>query len=246
MHNKTVIITGASRGIGKATAEKFCREGWNVLVNYMKSEKAAFELQAVLKNMGTGAVELYRADVSNRMEVDQMVAHCIERFGSVDILVNNAGISRQTLFTDISSNEWDELMDVNLKGVFNCCQSVLPLMINRKSGGIINVSSIWGLVGASCEVHYSAAKSAVIGLTRALAKELGPSNIQVNCVCPGVIRSEMNNRLSGEEIQELEYATPLMRLGTPEDVSHCIYFLATPEASFFTGQVLSPNGGFVI
>jgi len=246
MDNKTVIITGASRGIGKATAEQFCREGWNVLVNYLKSEKEAFELQAVLEKKGTGAVELFRADVSKRTEVDMMVAHCIERFGGVDVLVNNAGISRQTLFTDISSYEWDELMDVNLKGVFNCCQSVLSLMLRRKSGRIINVSSIWGLVGASCEVHYSAAKAAVIGLTRALAKELGPSNIQVNCVCPGIIKTDMNNHLSANDIQDLEYATPLMRLGTPQDVSQCIYFLASPEASFFTGQILSPNGGFVI
>ena len=246
MCDRTVIITGASRGIGKATAERFYREGWNVLVNYMKSEKEAYELQVALKKMGTGAVELFRADVSKRSEVDLMVAHCIDIFGGVDVLINNAGISRQTLFTDISSDEWDDIMNVNLKGVFNCCQSVLPLMLKRKSGRIINVSSIWGLVGASCEVHYSAAKAAVIGLTRALAKELGPSNIQVNCVCPGIIRSDMNTHLSAEDIQELEYVTPLMRLGTPEDVSHCIYFLASPEASFFTGQVLSPNGGFVI
>ncbi len=246
MHKKTVLITGASRGIGKSTAEEFCRKGWNVLVNYMNSQNEAFQLVTALNNMGNGIAELFQADVANREQVDMMLEYCIKRFGNIDVLVNNAGISRQTLFTDISQGEWDEVMDVNLKGVFNCCQSVLPSMLERKNGSIINVSSIWGITGASCEVHYSAAKAAVVGLTRALAKELGPSNIRVNCVCPGIIKTDMINQLSREEITDLENATPLMKLGTPEDIAHCIYFLASPEASFFTGQVLSPNGGFII
>lgn len=246
MPNKTVIITGASRGIGKSAAEEFCRKGWNVLVNYLHSEIEAIQLLATLNHIRTGSAEIFQADVTQREQVNQMVDYCVKKFGSLDVLVNNAGISRQTLFTDITETEWDEVMDVNLKGVFNCCQSVLPFMLERKSGSIINISSMWGLTGASCEVHYSAAKAAVIGLTKALAKELGPSNIRVNCVCPGVINTDMISDLSPQDRQDLENATPLMRLGTPQDVAHCIYFLASPEAAFFTGQVLSPNGGFVI
>ncbi|CFX45923.1 Short-chain dehydrogenase/reductase SDR [Syntrophomonas zehnderi OL-4] len=246
MGNKTVIITGASRGIGKSAAELFGRRGFNVLVNYRHSEEEAIKLVNDLNNQGSGLATAYQADVADRIQVDRMVQFCLQKFGGIDVIVNNAGITRQNLFTDILPSEWDEVMDVNLKGVFNCCQSVLPCMMEKKSGSIVNVSSIWGLTGASCEVHYSAAKAAVIGLTKALAKELGSYNIKVNCVCPGVINTDMLNELNRQDIEELEKATPLMRLGTPQDVAHCIYFLASPEASFITGQVLSPNGGFVI
>lgn len=246
MLKKTVLITGASRGIGKSTAEEFSRKGWNLLVNYNKSQNEAVELVTALNNMGKGSAELFQADVANREQVDSMIEYAIKKFGNIDVLVNNAGLSSQNLFTEISQAEWDEIMDVNLRGVFNCCQSVLPFMLQRKSGKIINISSIWGLTGAACEVHYSAAKAAVIGLSKALAKELGPSNIQVNCVCPGIIKTDMLKDLSTEDLSDLELASPLLRLGTPEDIAHCIYFLASPEASFFTGQVLSPNGGFVI
>lgn len=246
MGNRTVIITGASRGIGKSAAQLFGRQGFNVLVNYLHSEQEAIKLVNDLNSQGLGLATAYRADVADRTQVDQMVAYCLQEFGGIDVIVNNAGISRQNLFTDISPTEWDEVMDVNLKGVFNCCQSVLPFMMDNRNGSIVNVSSMWGLSGASCEVHYSAAKAAVIGLTKALAKELGSYNIKVNCVCPGVINTDMLNELTRQDIEELEKATPLMRLGTPQDVAHCIYFLASPEASFITGQVLSPNGGFVI
>ncbi len=242
---KTVLITGASRGIGKATAELFAVKGWNVLINYLNSQEAALALRHDL-NLTLGTAEVFKADVSKRSQVEQLVAYGLERFGDIDVLVNNAGLSQTGLFGEITEQEWDAVLAVNLKGVFNCCQSVLPVMLRKKSGKIINVSSIWGMVGASCEVPYSAAKAGVIGLTKALAKELGPSNIQVNCVAPGIIETEMLNHLSPEELAELKNETPLQKIGRPEDVAGSIAFLASTEADFMTGQVISPNGGFVI
>ncbi|MDD4169127.1 MAG: 3-oxoacyl-ACP reductase FabG [Desulfotomaculaceae bacterium] len=242
---KTVIITGASRGIGKATAELFSEKGWNVLINYSASENEAFALRQHLRLQG-GEADVYQADVSDRKKVEQMVKYCFNKYGTIDVLVNNAGVSKQSLFSDITAREWDEILAVNLTGVFNCCQSVLPVMLKNKCGKIINVSSIWGMVGASCEVHYSAAKAGVIGLTKALAKELGPSNIQVNCVAPGIIETDMLLELTFDELSDLKKATPLMKLGQSRDVANCIFFLASEEANFITGQVISPNGGFVI
>lgn len=242
---KTVLITGASRGIGKATAELFAKKGWNVLINYLKSEEAALALRHDL-NLTMGTAEVFKADVSKRSQVEQLVAYGLERFGDIDVLVNNAGLSQTGLFGEITEQEWDAVLAVNLKGVFNCCQSVLPVMLRKKSGKIINVSSIWGMVGASCEVPYSAAKAGVIGLTKALAKELGPSNIQVNCVAPGIIETEMLKHLSPEELAELKNETPLQKIGQPKDIAGTIAFLASAEADFITGQVISPNGGFVI
>ncbi|MDD3653520.1 MAG: 3-oxoacyl-ACP reductase FabG [Desulfotomaculaceae bacterium] len=244
-NRKTVIITGASRGIGKATAELFSAKGWNVLINYSASDKEAFAILRNLQLKGS-EVDLYKADVSNRRKVKQMVDYCLNKYGTIDVLINNAGVSKQSLFSEITVDEWNEILAVNLTGVFNCCQSVLPIMLKNKYGKIINVSSIWGMVGASCEVHYSAAKAGVIGLTKALAKELGPSNIQVNCVAPGIIETDMLSKLSFKELSDLKEATPLMKLGKPEDVANCILFLASEEANFITGQVVSPNGGFVI
>ena len=242
---KTVLITGASRGIGKTMAALFAMKGYNVLINYNHSEEAALEVYDRLKAMNL-PVALFKADVTKREQVDAMVVYCVYRFGKVDILINNAGISQQKLFTEISGQEWDEMVNVNLKGVFNCSQSVLDHMICRKNGKIINISSIWGMVGASCEVHYSAAKAGVIGLTKALAKELGPSNIQVNCIAPGIIKTDMLDSFSEEELMQLKEATPLMKLGKPEDIAGCALFLASDNADFITGQVISPNGGFVI
>lgn len=242
---KTVLITGASRGIGRETARLFAINGYNVLINYNRSKLPADELCISLKKDGLSA-DTFKADVSIRTEVDKMTEHCIDKFGSIDVLVNNAGISRISVFGDISEKEWDEVMSVNLKGVFNCCQSVLPHMLNNKKGSIINVSSIWGMAGASCEVHYSAAKAGVIGLTKALAKELGPSNIKVNCVAPGIIKTDMVNSFSEKELNQLKEATPLMKLGESKDIAACMLFLASENADFITGQVISPNGGFVI
>ncbi len=242
---KTVLITGASRGIGKATAELFSEKGWNVLINYLNSEEAALALRHDL-NLTQGTAEVFKADVSKRCQVEQLIAYGLERFGDIDVLVNNAGLAQTGLFSEITELEWDAIFAVNLKGVFNCCQSVLPAMLRKKSGKIINVSSIWGMVGASCEVPYSAAKAGVIGFTKALAKELGPSNIQVNCVAPGIIETEMLKHLSPEELTELKNETPLQKIGQPRDVASIIAFLASAEADFITGQVISPNGGFVI
>ena len=241
----TVLITGAATGIGRATALSFAADGYNVAVHYNKSEQAALNLCADIAQQGGRAMAVH-ADVSDAAQVRTMVQRVNEVFGHIDILVNNAGIAQSKLFTDLTADDWDAMFDVNVKGVFHCCQSVLPGMISRKKGCIINVSSIWGLVGASCEVHYSAAKAAVIGLTKALAKELGPSGIRVNAVAPGVIETDMIADLDNETREALKEETPLCRIGTAGDVAQTIRFLASEGAGFVTGQVLSPNGGFVI
>lgn len=243
--NRTVIITGASRGIGRETALHFAINGYNVALNYLSNEECARDTITHLKSTGCDAIAV-RADVSNRRDVDEMVKTVCERYGSVDVLVNNAGIAQQKLFTDISEGEWDKMFDVNVKGTFNCCQAVLPYMIHKKKGKIVNVSSIWGICGASCEVHYSASKAAIIGMTKALAKEVGPSNIQVNCVAPGVIQTDMNSALDDDTIKALRDETPLGVIGMPSDVAQTVFFLASDASDFITGQVISPNGGFVI
>ena len=245
MKNKTVLITGASMGIGKATAITLAKCGMNVVLNYCNHRKEAEETANQINKNGLQAVAI-QADVSNNIQVINMVNQACEIFGSIDALVNNAGIAQQKLFTDISEKEWDEMFAINVKGAYNCCQAVLPNMIHNKSGKIINLSSIWGLVGASCEVHYSAAKAAIIGFTKALAKEVGPSGIQVNCVAPGVIKTKMLADFSDEDLKNLSNETPLCKLGTPQDVANVIKFLISDESDFITGQVISPNGGFVI
>jgi 3-oxoacyl-[acyl-carrier protein] reductase len=243
--SETVIITGASRGIGKATAELFAASGYNVVINYHQSQQAAADLLGELQCKGYSAA-LYQADVTNKADVDAMMDECINRFGRIDLLVNNAGISKSALFIDISEAEWETMLAVNLKGVFYCSQSVLRYILPQKRGKIINIASIWGMVGAACEVHYSAAKAGVIGLTKALAKELGPSNIQVNCIAPGIIQTDMLALYNQSEIDALIHQTPINRLGTPLDIAHAALFLASPAGDFITGQVISPNGGFVI
>ena len=242
---QTVLITGGSRGIGRATARLFAENGCNVAVNYRRSAREAEKLCGELRREGARAVAV-QADVAVRADVDRMVDRIGREFGGVDVLVNNAGIAQQKLFTDITPAEWDRMLAVNLTGMFHCCQAVLPHMIHRKSGRIVNLSSMWGVTGGSCEVHYSAAKAGVIGLTKALAKELGPSHITVNCVAPGVIDTDMLAPLSASDRAALAGETPLMRLGTPLEVAHAIFFLASDHAAFITGQVLSPNGGLVI
>lgn len=191
-------------------------------------------------------VKVYVCDVAQREQVQAMTAAFLREFGRIDVLVCNAGIARQELFTDITEASWREVMGVDLDGVFYCAQAVLPDMLHRKAGKIITLSSMWGQVGASCEVAYSTAKAGVIGLTKALAKELGPSGITVNCVAPGVIDTEMNGNLPQDIKDELAEETPLERLGTPEDVAQAVWFLASSAGDFFTGQVLAPNGGLII
>lgn len=244
MGNKSVLITGASRGIGKATAELFAREGFGVIINYYRSKAAAEGLCKQLESRGA-KVLAYKADVSDSNQVENMIAAGEQYFGGIDVLVCNAGISAQRLFTDITPEEWKNMMAVTVDAAFYCCRAALPGMIRRKSGKVIFVSSIWGMVGASCEVHYSTAKAALIGMTKALAKELGPSNIQVNCVAPGVIDTDMNRELDSSVRLELEHEIPLGRIGTPYDIAQSIVFLSSQKADYITGQVLSPNGGFV-
>ena len=228
MKNRTALVTGASRGIGAAIARELSAQGWNLVLNYCYSRQKAEALAASLPN--AAAVQ----------------AEGVRLFGRIDLLVNNAGIAEQKLFTELSEEDWDRMLAVNLKSVFLACRAVLPGMIRRQEGGIINISSIWGITGASCEVHYSAAKAGMIGLTRALAQEVGPSNIRVNCVAPGVIRTEMCEGLGEETLASLREETPIGRLGTPEDIAYAVAFLASERAGFITGQVLSPNGGLAI
>jgi 3-oxoacyl-[acyl-carrier protein] reductase len=243
--SKTVLITGASKGIGYETAKLFAQNGYNVAIIYNNSKESAVALMNELLEKKC-SVMVAQADVSCKEQVDGMINSVSKQFGEIDILVNNAGIAKQRLFTDISTEEWDNMFDVNVKGVFLCCQGVLPAMIRNKSGKIINISSVWGITGASCEVLYSATKAAVIGLTKALAKELGPSGIQVNCVAPGVIDTDMNSDLDKASFEDLIDQTPLGTIGKCIDIAETIAFLASENANFITGQVISPNGGFLI
>lgn len=242
---KTVLVTGASRGIGYATAKKFAQNGFNVAINYNVNRTAAESLERELASLQCRVMTV-KADVSSQEQVLNMIESVNSHLGNIDILVNNAGIAGQSLFTDITTEEWDRMFDINVKGMFHCCKAVLPQMIRNKWGKIVNISSIWGLTGASCEVHYSASKAAIIGLTRALAKEVGPSNIQVNCVAPGVIDTDMNSELDDQTLDELKEQTPLGIIGTGNDIAETVYFLTSDNAKFITGQVISPNGGFLI
>ncbi len=243
---KVALITGASRGIGRETALLLWRRGYSVAVNYLRSAEAAEAMAKELCMLRPGSALAVPADVSDRGQVDTMLARVREVLGDPHVLVNNAGIAQQKLFTDVTEAEWDRIFAVNVKGMFHCAQAVLPAMIRRKQGKIINLSSMWGQVGASCEVAYSAAKGAVIAFTKALAQEVGPSGIQVNCVAPGVIETDMNGNLGAEALAALREETPLGVLGKPSDVAEAVAFLASDRADFITGQVLAPNGGMVL
>jgi 3-oxoacyl-[acyl-carrier protein] reductase len=232
------VITGGSRGIGAAAVEAFCAAGYRVAFFYRQDEVAA---RALSEKAGALAI---RADVSDRAQIDQAFARVRAEVGAVDVLVNNAGVAQFRLFDEISDDDWRRMMAVNLDGVFYCARAVVPGMISRKSGCILNVSSVWGLWGASCEAHYAASKGAVIALTRSLAKELGPSGIRVNCVAPGVISTGMNRELDEDALRDLRDRTPLQRLGEPDEVADVLVFLAGEGARFITGQVLGVDGGF--
>ena len=243
-NKRVALVTGAAKGIGAAVCRRLAADGFSVAVNYNTSADEAAALVNELK-MLTDA-EAFRADVSDSEQVNETVNAVIARFGRIDVLVNNAGIAQQALFTDITDDMWQRMLGVNLTGQFNCCRAVLPQMINRKSGKIVNITSMWGEVGASMEVHYSAAKAGVIGLTKALAKEVGLSGITVNAVSPGVIMTDMMGGFSRETIEELKDETPLNRLGTPDDVANAVAFLLSEKADFITGTVLPVNGGFTV
>ena len=236
----TVLITGGSRGIGAAAVRAFAQEGHQVAFTYLHSEAAA---QALAEE--TGALAL-RADVGVEADAQVTIDKVLDKFCQLDILICNAGVAWQGLLTDMTYDQWRSLFSTDLDGVFLFTKAALPHMIHRKSGKIITVSSMWGQVGASCEVAYSAAKAGVIGFTKALAKEVGPSGITVNCVAPGLIATEMNAHLPAEALASIAEETPLERMGTPEEVAACMTFLASPAADFLTGQVLCPNGGLVI
>lgn len=238
--NKIALVTGGSRGIGAKTAMLLSQSGYTVAVNYLNNSKMACEISNDISGLALCA------DVADYNQVMDMVDTIIQKFGKIDLLVNNAAISKTGLFTEISECDGDRVFDVNVKGTLNCAKAVLPHMIKRKSGKIINISSMWGEVGASCEVHYSTSKAAVIGFTKALAKEVGPSGIQVNCISPGVIMTDMNKNLNNDELNELRDESPLERLGLPEDIANAVCYLASDKANFITGQVLGVNGGFVI
>ena len=237
---KTALITGASRGIGAAIALKLSENGFFTVINYYKNTEKAEKIAEK-----TGGIAI-KADVSDLEQVKNMVENIKDKIGGVDVLINNAGISLSGLFTDITLEQEQKLWGVNVSGVFNCTKCVLPYMINKKSGKIINISSMWGQAGASCEVHYSASKAAVIGFTKALAKEVGPSGINVNCIAPGVIMTDMNNCYSEETLDALKEETPLERIGAPEDIADTAAFLASDNSSYITGQVIGVNGGFII
>ena len=243
--SQTVLVTGASRGIGRDVARLFALRGFKVAGNYNKNRTAAEDLLEELYRNGCKAL-LVQADVSQEEQVRFMLQQVNKSFGDVDILVNNAGIAKQQLFTDITPVEWDRMFEVNVKGMYLCAREVLPAMIRNQKGKIVNISSIWGMTGASCEVLYSSTKAAVIGMTKALAKELGPSGIQVNCVAPGVIDTDMNSDLDEAAIQDLKEQTPLGVIGKGTDVAEIVYFLSSDKSDFITGQVISPNGGFLI
>lgn len=237
---KTVLITGGSRGIGRAMVELFSKEGYAVAFTYKSSKEKAEELSRL-----TGALAI-QADSASEEDVKRAVREVEEKLGNPSILINNAAVSSFSLFTDISLSDWRNMFSVNVDGAFLYSRQVIPSMIRNGGGRIINVSSMWGITGSSCEVNYSATKAALIGMTKALAKELGPSAITVNCIAPGVINTEMNSTLSAEDMQALTEQTPLMRIGSPDEVARAALFLAGDSASFITGEVLNVNGGFLI
>lgn len=241
---KVALITGSSRGIGRAEAIKLAHDGYAVCINCVEREDKAQEAVEQLVSGGCEAM-WYKADVADAAAVKQMVTEVEKTLGGVTLLVNNAGIAKQCLFQDMTEDYWKRIFDVNLNGAFNTIQAVLPHMLHEHSGCIINTSSIWGQHGASCEVAYSATKHAIIGLTRSLAQELAPTNIRVNCVAPGVIDTDMVQVLGTETLDALAEDTPVGRLGRPEDIAAVVSFLASDAASFITGQVITSDGGFI-
>ncbi len=242
---KTVIITGASKGIGAATAILFAQKGYNVVINYNDSYESANLLARSLASNGY-SVTAMKANVTNKLEVELMIKETVYKYGSVDVLVNNAGVAFQGLITETDEFDAAKIFDVDLKGVFNCCRAVTPIMVEQKSGKIINISSMWGQVGASCEVAYSAAKAGVIGLTKALAKELAPSGINVNAIAPGLIETSMNSNISVEDLNSFVEDIPLGRMGNANEIAAAIFFLASENADYITGQILGINGGYVM
>lgn len=240
---KCALITGASGGIGSAIALELAKD-FNIVACYNSDENGAKELAKKLEETNAQFM-LCKADVADSSQVNKVFADASEKFGGVSVLVNNAGIAQQKLFTDITEEEFDRITAVNFKSVFNCCKCAVPYMVSQKSGKIINISSMWGVCGASCETVYSATKAAVIGLTKALGKELAPSNIQVNCVAPGAINTKMNNNLSDEDKSAFADEIPMGRFGEPEEIAKTVAFLASEGSDYITSQVITVDGGLI-
>ncbi len=242
---KSAVVTGGAGGIGNAVVRSLCRDGYSVVINYLNSEAKAKALVSELVFAGN-RVAAFKADISNSGEAQRLIDYANEMFGTPYLLVNNAGIAQQKLFTDITDDDWNKMIGVNLTGTFNCCKSVLPYMIRAKQGRIVNISSMWGQIGASCEVHYSAAKAGVIGLTKALAKEVAPCGITVNSVAAGAVDTAMMSSFSAEDLNALCDEIPLMRIANPQEIADSVAFLASEKAAYITGQVLGVNGGMVV
>lgn len=241
--SKVIIVTGASKGIGREIAKELAIKGNTIIANYNKSEKEIKELQQELEKQNI-KIDIYKADISKREEATNLVRYAIQKYGEIDVLINNAGISQIKEFTQITDGDWNNMINTNLNSVFYMSQEACHNMIHNKKGCIINISSIWGITGASCEVHYSVSKAGVDALTKALAKELGPSNIRVNSIAPGIINTEMNAHLSEEEKQNIEKEIPLEKIGKAKDIEKCVEWLIEDE--YTTGQVISINGGWNI
>ncbi len=241
---RIALVTGASKGIGAECARLLAKNGYRVVINYNRSQNAASDLFDELKKITD--VQMIKADISSSDEVKEMFSEITYNFGGIDILVNNAGIAQTKLFTDITDDDWNKMISTNLSGAFYCCRAALPYMIRQHFGRIINISSMWGQIGGSCEVHYSATKAGIIGLTKALAMEEALSGITVNCIAPGVIATDMNSCYSDEDMNAIKNETPTGTIGTPFDIARTVLFLACDDASFITGQVIGVNGGFVI
>ncbi len=245
MNRGVAVVTGGASGIGEAIVRTFCANGFMTAIVYNSSEDAAKALASELCAKGSNAIAI-KADVSSSAQVNSAIDLVVKELGAPNVLVNNAGMAEQKLFTDITDDDWQKMIGVNLTGAFNMCRKVLPFMINKKYGRIINISSMWGQVGASCEVHYSAAKAGLIGLTKALAQEEAPSGITVNCIAPGAIDTKMMASFTKEDVEVLCGEIPVGRLGIAQEIADAVLFLAQKNAAYITGQVLGVNGGFVI
>lgn len=242
---KVALVTGSSRGIGKAIALQLAADGYSVAVHCIHNIEAADAVCAEIAAAG-GVAQAYTCDIADSCAVKAMVDSIQHQLGPVSVLINNAGIAQQKLFTEITDEDWNRMMAVHVDGAFYCSRAILPDMIREHSGCIVNVSSMWGQTGGSCEVHYSTAKAALIGMTKALAKEVGPSGVRVNCVAPGVIQTDMLADFDEDTLHDLAQEAPLCRLGTPADVASTVSFLVSDRAGFITGQIIAPNGGIVI